>query len=125
MLGTLAVLTPSADSWPIGAAIFSSFAIILLSLSIVFCACAAFPRTSGPKGSMIFFGGIVQREADQYRLAATSLSDEDYLDDLARQCHANAQIAATKYDWVKRGLACLFLATLPWALSVYFLYAAR
>jgi hypothetical protein len=125
MLGTLAVLAPAADNWPIGAAIFASFAVILLSLSIVFCACAAFPRTHGPKGSMIFFGGIAQREAEQYQHAAKSLSDEDYVDNLARQCRANAQIAAAKYTWVKRGLASLFLATLPWALSVYFLYAAE
>lgn len=125
MLGTLAVLTPAADSWPISVALLSSCAVILLILSIVFCACAAFPRTYGPKGSMIFFGGIAQRKTDQYQSDAKSLSEEDYVDDLARQCHANAQIADTKYNWVKRGLACLFLATLPWALSVYFLYAAR
>lgn len=125
MLGALAAIAPSANKWTVGAAIFASFAVVLLGLSVLFCAFSSFPRTDGPKGSVVFFGGIAAREIEQFRSAIKDLTDDGYLEDLARQCHINAQIADTKFTWVKRGLVCLFLATLPWALAIFFLYSAR
>lgn len=62
---------------------------------------------------------------EEYREAAKSLDENAYVEDLVKQCHRNAQIATQKYAWVKRALACLFAASLPWALSVYVLYSAQ
>ncbi|MBH02758.1 MAG: hypothetical protein CMP08_01310 [Xanthomonadales bacterium] len=123
MLGGLAAVSPAACNWSILAAVFTSFAVVLLCLSVLFCAVSSFPRTVGPKGSLIYFGGIGARDVAQFQSEVVSLTDEKYIEDLARQCHANASIACSKYDWVKRGMASLFLATIPWAFAIYFLYS--
>jgi hypothetical protein len=125
MLGALAVLAPAANKWTVFTAVTSSFASLFLSLSMVFSACASFPRTSGPKGSVIYFGGVVDRDLVQYEKAMRDLQEEDYIQDLARQCHRNAQIAVAKYSWTRRAIACLFFGTGPWAIALFLLYRGR
>lgn len=122
MLGSLAVLAPAADNWKTSAGITTAFAVTLLVFSIVFSAMATFPRTSGPKGSLIYFGGITDRELNQYSSAVRSQSGVEYLEDLITQCHRNAQVAERKYAWVQRSMACLLLSALPWATSLFLLY---
>lgn len=125
MLGTLAAFVPPVGQWTVVGGIAASFAFVLLLLSIAFAACASFPRTKGPKGSLIYFGGITPRALPQYNEAIISTTPEAYLDDLVSQCHRNAQIAERKYAWVQRSLACLFIAALPWVMSVFILYSAE
>ena len=125
MLGALAVLAPPVSKWTVLGGIAAAFAAVLLFLSIVFAACASFPRTSGPKGSLVYFGGIVSRDLPQYKEAVSSTMPEAYLDDLRTQCHRNAQIAERKYAWVQRSMACLLLSSLPWGLSLFILYSGR
>lgn len=125
MLGALAALAPTSTPWTFPAAISSSIALILLALSLASCALAAFPRTTGPKGSLIYFGGISTMELEQYAAAMKNLSVDAYIDDLVRQCHRNAQIAERKYAWIQRALGCLFLGAAPWTLSVFLLYTTR
>ena len=61
MLGALAVLGTSASKWTLCSGIVALSASLLLVLSIIFAACAYFPRTSGSKESLIYFGGIANR----------------------------------------------------------------
>lgn len=122
MLGALAVNLPQGGGWTIWGGIAVSFAIVPLALSLAFAAFAAFPRTSGPKGSLVFFGGIASRELEQYRSAAKGISDSEYIDDLLNQCHRNAQIAEQKYLWIKRSMACLFTAAAPWVIALIILF---
>jgi len=123
MLSVLAALSPDADSWTIFPAITSAIAAILLFSSIICAAIGSFPRTSGPKGSVVYFGGIVTRDTKQYSAAINDLSEEELQEDLANQCHRNAQIAEHKFSWVKKGMIALFISIIPWVLSVYSLYA--
>lgn len=123
MLGALALLAPPLAHWTVLSALASFLAALLLILSLTCAACATFPRTTGPKGSLIYFGGITTRDLPQYEAAFTAITPTEYLTDLLRQCHRNAQIAQAKYTWIKRGMACLFLAALPWLTSLYLLYA--
>lgn len=125
MLGALAVLAPPMSKWTVLGGIAGAFATVLLFLSIVFAACASFPRTSGPKGSLVYFGGIVSRDLSQYREAVSSATPQTYLDDLLTQCHRNAQIAERKYAWVQRSMACLLISALPWSFSLFILYSGR
>lgn len=125
MLGALAVLAPTFSKWAIFPAIMTAFAVLFLVLSVVFSALSSFPRTTGPKGSLIYFGGIVSKELEQYDKDIKGLSKEDYIDDLIRQCHRNAQVAERKYAWIQRALGCLFIASAPWVISVYFLYSLK
>jgi len=125
MLGALAVLAPTASKWTMVSGIAASFAALLLVLSIAFAACASFPRTTGPRGSLIYFGGITDRELKQYKNEVKSMTAESYLEELIRQCHRNAQIAERKYAWVQRSMACLFLAALPWFGALFTLYSSK
>ncbi len=125
MLGALAVLAPTYTKWTILPAIMSVFAVLFLALSITFSALSSFPRTTGPKGSLIFFGGIVSRELEQYIKAVNGLTKEEYIKDLTQQCHRNAQVAERKFTWIQRALGCLFLSAAPWAISIYLLYSIK
>ncbi len=112
----------SAASWTIASALCASFAAVLGVASVIFLSFASFPRTEGPKGSLIYFGGIAQRAADQFRQTMLDLTTEAYLEDLAAQCHRNAEIATRKFAWVQRAMICLYLSVVPWALALWLLY---
>lgn len=123
MLGALVVLVPPMASWTVLGGITAAFAIFFLVLSIAFSACSTFPRTTGPLGSLIFFGGIGSRDLQQFESAFRDMSDEAYLSDLLKQCHRNAQIAEQKYTWLQRAIGCLFIAAAPWAVAIFELYS--
>ena len=97
-------------------------ALILLSATIVFAAIAIFPRTKGPKRSLVFFGGIAGRTLSSFREEISVLSEADYRHDIVGQIHINARIAAIKYSWIKRSMMLLIFSLAPWALSVAWLY---
>lgn len=123
MLGSLAIVAPPISTWTILAGVTASISILLLIVAISFAALAMFPRTSGPKGSLIYFGGISSYDLAQYSAAVESITTEQYLNDLIKQCHRNAQIAKYKYTWVQRSMGCLVLAALPWVISLMILYS--
>ena len=63
MLGVLAAVSPkSASGWAVAPSVFGAFAAVLVLASLLFLSFASFPRTKGPKSSLVFFGGIVQRD---------------------------------------------------------------
>lgn len=125
MLGALAVYATTPSAWTLMAGIPAAFALFFLSMSIVFCACASFPRTNGTKCSLVFFGGIVSRDAAQFRADIKAAQKGDLQDDLIDQCHINAQIASTKFTWIKRGMASMLAAMLPWAFAMYQFYGMK
>jgi len=113
------------SSWILMTGIPAAFAIFFLCMSIIFCACASFPRTDGTKGSLVFFGGIVSRNISQFQVAAKAVQMSDLQYDLIDQCYINAQIASTKFMWVKRGMASMLAAMLPWAFALYQFYGIK
>jgi hypothetical protein len=123
MLGVISALIPPPSLWTLLGGISASFSVFFLILSIVFCAFSTFPRTSGPLGSLIYFGGITTRELAQYERDFRSMSDDDYLADLLNQCHRNAQIAQAKFTWLQRSIACLFFSLIPWIVGLYEFYS--
>lgn len=122
MLGVLAAVIRPSFAWTVASAIFASLAGLLLAASVVFISFASFPRTSGPRDSLIYFGGIAKQEPAQYRRLISGMTEKQYIDDLAAACHRNAEIAGKKFRWIKWALSCLLLAILPWALSLYLIY---
>lgn len=125
MLGAIAVFATGPSSWTLLAGIPGAFAIFFLCLSIIFCACASFPRTSATKDSLIFFNGITSRDLTQFKASVKSAQKSDLLDDLLQQCHINATIASIKFSWVKRGIASMLVAMLPWAFAMYQFYGMK
>lgn len=123
MLGVLAALAPPHGSWSLFGGIMTAFAALFLFFSVGFSALSSFPRTKGPLGSMIYFAGITANEQAQYESSFKAMSDADYLSDLLRQCHRNAQIAERKFIWVQRSIGCIYVAFAPWAFGIFELYA--
>ena len=122
MLGLLAAVSQKPTAWTVAPAIFTLFAAALGLSSLLFLSFASFPRTSGFKSSLIYFGGVVQRDHDQFKDAIKSLTQEAYLDDLASQCHRSANIAARKFLWVQCALICLYVSVPPWVAAIYLIY---
>ena len=123
MLGGLAAVSPKqATAWDCTPAIFASFAAAFAITSLVCITAATFPRVEGPRGSLVFFRGIAQRTSEQFKEAINALSDESYIDDLANQCHQNADIARRKFSWVQRSFVFLYLAVPMWASAIFLLY---
>jgi hypothetical protein len=125
MLGVLAALAPSAQAWTIFSAIVASIAVLTLLTSVICLAMATFPRTRDPKGSLIYFGGIVTHTEADYVKKISSISNSEYLEDLARQCYRNAEIAQTKYTFVRTAMLSLFVSVVPWLIAVGLLYGAK
>ena len=122
MLGAIAALAPNESAWTVGSGISVAFTTFFLLSSIFSVAMASFPRTNGPKGSLIFFSGINSKELDQFRANVDSMSEDSYKNDLINQCHINAQIAETKFFWIKKSIMFLFASSIPWFFSIYYLY---
>lgn len=123
MLGALAVMAPAAADWKPWEAVFVVLAALGLLVCLVACWCATFPRTDGPKGSLIYFGTIADKDSDQYAAAARALTADGYINDLAEQCHRNAQIARKKHACIKVAMGSLLIASVFWAIALYLLYS--
>lgn len=125
MLGVLAAVLPKhAITWTVALAVLVSLAVVFALASLACITFASFPRVEGPSASLVFFGGVAQRTAEQFKDAVNNLSDEGYVDDLAKQCHRNAEIASRKFKWVQNAFFWLYLAVLPWGVSIFLLYKA-
>ena len=125
MLGVVAALLPNtAFGWDIAAGYFIFFTLFLCFISLLLLALSSFPRTDGPIGSLIYFGGIIAKEIEPFTNAVESLTTSEYMEDLIKQAYRNAQIANKKYFWIQRSLFCLFLSVLPWLMAVYLLYSS-
>ena len=124
MLGLLAAVVPRAlRDWELVPGLLSVASALLAIASLIFLSLASFPRTTGPKTSLLFFGGITARSADQYMAAVHEASWETYLDDLCFQCYRNAEIAKAKHSWVQHAMVALYLSIPPWCTALFMLCA--
>lgn len=86
--------------------------------SLICAAMALWPRTDGPKSSMLFFGCVAKARCEQY-VEDFKKKDEDYfLADLAEQAHRNAQIAQAKISHVGWAMKLAFIGAFAWVLAV-------
>lgn len=122
MLGVSAALAKAISSWTIWAAVTGAVSSLLLLSSILMLAFVSFPRTEGPKGSNIFFGGIAQQDLTKFTDGLPNTTDEDSQRDLATQIYRNAEIASSKYSFLKWAFILMFLGMPFWLVSVFFLY---
>jgi len=125
MLGVLCGLIPKANHWVIWTALSAAIAGLALIASVVSLALVAFPRLYGPKGSAIFFGGIVQHSEEAFLKKVLVGISEELLEDLARQTYRNAEIASEKFAYIRWAMLFMFLSAPFWLVSVAFLYTAR
>ena len=122
MLAVTGALSPAPTNvtWITG--LLMAAGSLPLLVSIAWSAAATFPQTTGPRGSMIFFGGIASMTNTEYAKAVAGRSDVQHLEDLNAQCHRNAQIATAKYRAVRHAMGWLFVSTPLWLAACYLLY---
>jgi hypothetical protein len=126
MLGVLASFSSrGTEAWAIGTTVLIFITVALLLPSLLFVSFATFPRTDGPKRSLIYFGGICSRDLNEYKKDSKSLTEDDYIEDLTAQCHQNAVIANNKFFWVQFALLLMYLSVVPWGLAVYLLFGGE
>jgi hypothetical protein len=124
MAGLLAAVAPEgAAEWSTPQAVSASVATAACAAALLCLFLAAFPRTNGPRGSMVYCGGIAERDEAAFCDEVLAMPDADYARDLAQQCHRNAAIACEKFKWVQRALIALYLAVAPWAVALWLLYS--
>ncbi len=124
MLGVLAALAPAPRDLSPYHWLSIALGTLALIASLGLCAAATFPQTEGPKGSVIYFGGIAARSAFAFADTMRTLSSAEYLEDLLHQCHRNAEIARHKFASLRRALYWLFGGILPWLAALYLLSRA-
>ncbi len=122
MLGVVIALIKALQAWTIAQAIITSLTLILMILSIAFLVLSMFPRLSGPKGSIIYFGGITKKQEDTFTEEVLNISDEVYEKDILSQAYRNAEIADEKYRFIKFALISSFISAPFWLISIYLLY---
>lgn len=125
MLGVLAALLPSAAEWLVLPAIISALAALGLLSSLTFLIAATFPRLSGPDKSLVYFGGIKRLLADDYVKAVLDATRDTLVEDIARQCHRNAEIAGVKFRFVRNAMILLYTSIPLWLVALAWLYALR
>lgn len=104
--------------------IFFVFCYIALAVYAIGCACkATSPRVDGPD-SLLYCGSITKMDLFSYKDKCRTVSDIAILDDWLEQVYRNAEIACTKFKWVKRAIDCSFISGGPWGVSIILLVIA-
>lgn len=119
MLGVLATFAPPLKSLSSASIIFALISILFLALSLLFIYLGSYPRTTGPKKSLLFWVCISKCSFSEYRESFLNQSDEEYLNDLLEQCHRNSEIIDDKFTNLKRAYRMLFVALSPWIITIY------
>lgn len=125
MLAVVVALVPSSGAWTTSAAIFATLSALPLVTSIGFIAFGLFPRTNGPRNSLIYFGGIASHDEAQYVRKVINGISPELLEDFARQCHRNAEIAKEKYHHVRYAVILTFLSLPIWLVSIWLMYPLK
>ena len=114
-LGAAYTAATAKSAWVNGMA--GMYALLGLA-SLVCAAMALWPRTDGPKSSMVYFGCIAKGRCEDYFEAFEKKSDVDFLKDLADQVHRNAEIAQKKISFVGTAMKVAFGGALFWVVAV-------
>lgn len=93
---------------------YTFFALV----SLICAAMALWPRTDGPKDSMIYFGCVVKERCEDYVEDFKNKGHDFFFADLAEQVHRNAQIAAKKISVVGTAMKMAFVGSLFWVVAV-------
>ena len=124
MLGFLAANVSRAGfGVPTTAYALASAAPLILAYASL--ALTVIPRLGTGKGrSKLFFGSIACHSVESYVSEVCTLRREEYVTELAEQCHATALIARKKYRHVRNAYLCFFVALPFWTTAIYLLNKA-
>lgn len=118
MLGFLSTSAPVGSLS--GVTVFFALAsVALLGTTLCFVYRGTYPRTRGPKGSLIYFDSIAGQDSETYRERFLECDTADHLNDVLDQIHCNSEILSNKFVELQRAYGCLLAALAPWALTLY------
>jgi hypothetical protein len=120
MLGGLAAAFTTSDqaartAW---ACLFTLSAAGAAAIAIFCAAISVMPRVSGPARSLLFFGRVVEMDSATYSDEFRKATVTELLDDLTAQIHRNAEIAVTKFVWVRKSMGWSFFSVIPWIAAI-------
>jgi len=107
---------PVARTWLID--LSTLIAVGALGIAILCAAMSILPRIRGPARSLLFFGRIAEMDSSEYGNKLLQVSDNELLEDLTNQIHRNAQIANTKFGWVRKSIIWSFFSMIPWVVAI-------
>ncbi len=119
MLGLLSTLAPPIGSWTPFVIVTTVLSVGLLATSLLLVYVGTSPQIRGVSRSILYFGSIGRRNFDEYRREFLEQTPEAYQDELLGQCHRNSQVLCHKLRFLRLAYASLFLAVLPWTVSVF------
>ena len=122
MLAILAALVTHLGEMPTWVVILTALTAIGLLTGLLFLSFSSAPRTSRPSHSLVYFGSISRTSVETYVERVKTVSEDEFLEDLIRQCHRTAEIATQKYVWIQRAQWAWYVSLLPWLLTVFHLY---
>lgn len=125
MLGVLAALAPKYGTWSRAEASVAAIGGSLLLGSIFMLSLASFPRTGGPRKSLLFFAAICKLPVATYLEELGTMTIPEYIKDLGTQCHRNAEIATRKHFWIKWAMKAMYVAVPFWLLAILLLYRQK
>ena len=94
---------------------------VLIAIAIICAGISIYPKVGGPLYSLLFFGRIAQIDKEDYSAKFRQATEGELLNDLTAQIHRNAEIAASKFEWVKKSMFWSFISVLPWISAIAFL----
>lgn len=97
-------------------------AVLLLATSLVAVFLSQYPLTRSPNSSLLFFGTISTLTSSEFTERFKKLSEDDYLDDVLNQVHANSKILNRKFFCLKAALLLIFIALPFWLITMAQLY---
>jgi len=122
MLGALVALASAKTCWNKPSIIFTSLSTGFLLLSVIALAIVMFPRLRGPNDSILYFGGITKKKKEKFIKQIQKSNSQIYEIDLLSQAYRNAEIAKSKYVFVKIAFILTFISVPFWLISIYVLY---
>lgn len=123
VLGAIGFMMPSFEGRTSLDTVVLLLAALFPAMAIFQCSQVVFPRLTGPENSLIYFGGVATFEQGAYIDAIKSLTDQNYIHDLMKQCHRNAEIAAMKYQALRKAFLWMYLGIpICVACTYYFTY---
>jgi hypothetical protein len=122
MLAVLAAILTSHEISTLWLGALAALAALGLLLGLFFLSLSSFPRTSRPTKSVVFFGAITAVDSATFTERIKTITDDEYIEDLADQCYRTAVIATQKFRWIQRAQRAWYTSIIPWLLTVYLLY---
>jgi len=118
MMGTMSIATPAVHRWSAEFLLAAGLAAAGFATILYQLLRGQMPRMRGDQPSLSFFGTVAAMPQEEYRARFIGMNEDEYLDDVLRQCYVNARILRSKFRCLTRALIALLATAVPWACAI-------